>query len=34
MKKTAYALVLSLMEDPKSLHLQLMVITGKSALNV
>lgn len=34
MKKTVYALTLTLMEGPKSLQLQLMVITGKSALNV
>lgn len=34
MKKAAYALTLTPMEGPKSLQLQLMVITGKSALNV
>lgn len=34
MKKTAYALMLTLTEGPKSLQLQLMVITSKSALNV
>jgi len=34
MKNEAYALMLTLMGRPKSLQLQLMIITGKSALNV
>lgn len=34
MKNEARALMLTLMEGPKSLQLQLMIITGKSALNV
>ena len=34
MKKMAYAIMLTLTEGPKSRQLQLMVITGKSALNV
>lgn len=34
LKKEAFAVRLTLMEGPKSLQLQLMVITGKSVLNV
>lgn len=33
-KKKTYAVMVTLMEGPKSLQLQLMVITGKSVLNV
>lgn len=33
-KKETFAVMLTLMEGPKSLQLQLMIITGKSVLNV